>query len=41
MFELVKLCRENGVEPEVALAGYNEAFIREFEEYEDKKNEIR
>ncbi len=41
LFELVKLCRENGVEPEVALAGYNEAFIREFEEYEDKKNEIR
>lgn len=41
LFDLVKLCRDNGVEPEVALAGYNEAFIRKFEEYEGSKDEAR
>ena len=37
LFEAVRLCRESGVDPELALAAYTEKFIDEFEAFENGK----
>lgn len=37
LFAAVKMCRESGVDPELALAAYTEKFIRDFEEFENSK----
>ena len=37
LFEAVRLCREGGVDPELALAAYTEKFIDEFEAFESGK----
>ena len=37
LFEAVRLCREGGVDPELALAAYTEKFIDEFETFENGK----
>lgn len=37
LFAAVRMCRENGVDPELALAAFIENFIKDFEEFEDSK----
>lgn len=38
LFEAVQLCRNAGVDPEIALTAYNEKFIEEFREFEKTKD---
>lgn len=35
LFEMVRFCRNEGVDPELALASYTEKFIDEFDEFEN------
>lgn len=39
LFDAVNKCRRSGVDPELALAAYTEKFIKDFEEFENTKQE--
>lgn len=39
LFEAADKCRRSGIDPELALAAYTEKFIKDFEEFENTKQE--